>query len=62
MEKEKGKGRGGKREFSGRPLKYGEKTVFYHKRLPVSLVSKISKIVDIEVHNFQILNVKKDDN
>jgi hypothetical protein len=62
MKKERKKGSGGARSSSGRPLKYGEQTVNYSKRVPKSLFAKISKIVDIEVNNFEILKIKKDDN
>lgn len=59
MAKERKKGSGGVRKNAGRKQKYKEQSVDFRKRIPKSLFARITKIVNIEVKDFEVLNNKK---
>ena len=50
--------RGGKREGSGRPIKYGEKTVTKSFRIPVSLDQRIQDKADKDDMSWSELVIK----
>lgn len=59
MAKERKKGSGGVRINAGRKPKYKEPSIDFRKRIPKSLFARITKIVNIEVKDFEVLNNKK---
>ena len=58
MEKKQKKS-GGVRKESGPKSKFGEPMVRYGKRVPRQILDKITKLVDIEVREFEILYNEK---
>ena len=58
LKMKKKENRGGKREGSGAPLKYGEKTMLFQKTVPISQYNTISEMVESYLLTF----VKKQNN